>query len=586
MSFESFLEKITTPSGPEDVLVVKAEFNELQGIVVNKKGEKLVIGYEAKSKLFDLNLALTEVIEKVRKAGWKGQYAIMVNPAVCMTVLDLNIPVKNKLQTQQIAETMQWEVEPVYNQHKSLLVIGHLLQLADHLNVEQIEVVVKQQNELINSKNSAVDYKRFGEIALQAGFINKQQLDDALTRQQWFVNESDVLKCGWHGLEGAQTEEASDYKWAVAAVNQDILRTWQAAFSKHEIKLEAMFPIAGGGKLPVIDGTVGKKEPVIKDSEEVLLELHNGVMAASLLSADVPMQIQSMPCADEVVLANVTELITSLGVKEEALISLVDCMSRNDQQSEQLVADVKAILGRPIEKVTIPAGKIGLPVRNAVRKFFNVTEASYVEGVSTYEALPPVMQRFPVRAVLTGLSVVGLIVLSEVGVFASALWSKTQTAAISEDVNRIRDEVKRINKKINTVQKLNAEIKEKQTKKNNAVTMISLLTKELPERNQGLSQLMDRLQESITEDVVVNSIREDTLLGFDFNAWALSDQAAQSFIKSFQLAIHPLNYRVKNLTVQEGTGRLGLIGYSVNFSITQLSDTELTKRKKQPRAYY
>lgn len=145
MSFESFLEKVTTPPSPENVLIVKAGFNELQGIVVDKKGEKLVAGHEAKSKLFDLDEALTEVVEKVRKAGWKGQHAIMVNPAVCMTILELNIPVKNKLQPQQIGETMQWEAEPVYNQHKSLLVIGHLLQLAGHLNETQVAAVLKNK---------------------------------------------------------------------------------------------------------------------------------------------------------------------------------------------------------------------------------------------------------------------------------------------------------------------------------------------------------------------------------------------------------------------------------------------------------
>lgn len=585
MSFESFLEKITTPASPESMLVVKADFNGLQGAVIDKKGDKLVIGHEASSVLFDLNDALAEVVAKVKQSGWKGQHAIMVSPAVCMTILDLNIPVKNKLEPRQIAETIQWELEPVYNQHKTILVVGQLLQLAGYLNAEQVAEVLQRQNELINSKASAVVYKRFGEIAIEAGFLKKKQVDDALGRQQWFMSEGDALKCGWHPLGTQLASDANEYKWITSGVSQDVLRAWQAAFSQHELKLEAMYPIAGGGVGKITDPT-DKVEPVIKDSDEILLELHHGMMTASVLESEVPIQMQSMPCSDDVVLANVAELIAALGKKEDVSVSLIDGMSGTPQQAEQLEADIQTILDRTVDRVITPAGKINLSMRNAVRKFFRVKEASYVEGVSAYEPLPPVMQRFSVRTVLAGLLIIGLIALSEMGLLASNLWNEQKIAAISEDVGRIRGEVKRISKKVSTVKKLQASIQKKQTEKNNVTTMISLLTKELPERNQTLSQLMARLQETVTDDVVINSITEDTLLGFNFNAWALSDQAAQSFVKSLQLAIHPLKYRVKNLTVNENTGRLGLIGYSVNFSITQSSEAELAERRKQPRARY
>jgi len=585
MSFESFLEKLTTPASPENVLVVKASFNELQGIVVDKKGEKLVVGYEASSQAFELNDALGKVVEQVKRAGWKGEYAIMVSPAVNLTVLELSIPPRNKLQAQQIAESVQWEAEPVYSQHKSTLVIGQLLQLAGHLDADQVAEVLHLQNELINSKSSTVVYKRFGELALEAGFLTQKQLEDSLVRQQWFVNEGEALTCGWSPLEDGVQNDSNDYPWMVATVNQDILRAWQAAFSKHDIKLEAIYPIAGGGVAKTTSETE-KTEPVIKDKNEVLLELHEGVMTATLLSSEVPVRMQSMLSNHEFVLANAAEMIANVGQKDDVSVRLIDCMSSSNQQSEQLKTDIEAVLDRSVDAVIFTSGKITVPMRNAVRKFFRVSNAGYVEGVSTHEPLPPVMQRFSVRALLASVFILGVVFLSEVGIFAGASWSKHQTAAIQEDVDRIRDEVKRIDKKITTVNKLQADIQKKETQKRNAVTMISLLTKELPERNQTLTQLMSRLQESVTDDVVINSITEDTLLGFNFNAWALSDQAAQSFVKSLQLAIHPLNYRVKNLTVNESTGRLGLIGYSVVFSITQSSEAELAIRRKQPRARY
>lgn len=582
MLFESFLEKITTPASPDNVLVVEASFNKLRAVVVDKKGDKLILSHETSSTLLDLHDAVHEVVQKVRQLGWKGQHAIVISPAVCLSMLDLNLPAKNKLQVQQIAETIQWEFEPAFNQYKNILSIGQILQIQGLLNASQVEEVLQNQNVLLDSKSSTVEYKRFGELAIVAGFIKKKQLDDALSRQQWFVSEGDSIKCGWHALTWQPMAEVGDYKWMVAGVKQDLLRQWQAAFSKHEVKLEAMYPTAGGiAHYPVQD-----KASQERNSTEVILEVQPGMMSAIVVANDVPMQIQTMPCTSETLLGGINELLTGLGDVDDLPISLVDSLSNTEQESELLTADIQNILTRPVERLANLPGKISQPMRNATRHFMRVKEVGHVEGVSVHEPLPAVMQRFSTRSVLATALVITLIALSEVGVFSSSLWIKSNIAAISHDVGRIRDEVKRINTKINTIKSLEQDIQKKEANKKSATTMVALMSKELPERNQTLTILMDKLQENVTEDVVINSVTENTLLGFDFKAWALSDQAAQSFIKNFQLAIHPLNFRVKNITVSEDTGRLGLLGYSVSFSITTHSETEWKRRSLLPAPKY
>lgn len=62
----------------------------------------------------------------------------------------------------------------------------------------------------MNSKESSVVYKRFGELAIEAGFLTKQQVDNELNRQKWFVNEGDVIKCGWHALDEQSSGEGGE----------------------------------------------------------------------------------------------------------------------------------------------------------------------------------------------------------------------------------------------------------------------------------------------------------------------------------------------------------------------------------------
>lgn len=583
MLFESFLEKITTPASPDTVLVCEASFSGLHAFIVDKKGDKLTVGHEANTTLFDLNEAVTEVVQKVRQLGWKGQHAIVVSPAVCLTVLDLNVPAKNKLQVQQIAETVQWEFEPAFNQYKSVLSIGQILQVLGQMNASQVDEVLQQQNAIIESKNNAVEYKRFGELALAAKLINRKQLEDALSRQRWFSSEGDVIKCGWHALPWQPFAEMGDFKWLVAGVRQELLREWQAAFANADVKLEAFYPVAGGVANAADDEDV---QADIADSQKVILHLQDGVMSAVALSNHSPMQMQAMPCTAETLLGGINELLTGIGEVDDVPICLMDGISGSEQASEQLTNDIQNILTRPIRRLARVTGKISLPMRNATRHFMRVKEAGHVEGVSVHEPLPPVMQRFSTRAILATVLILGLITLAEVGVFSSGFLIKHQIANISKDVDKIRSEVKRINTKISTIKTLQQDIDKKEADKKNATTMITLLTKELPERNQTLILLMDKLQESVTQDVVINSIKENTLLGFDIRAWALSDQAAQSFVKDFQLAIHSMNFSVRNLTVSEETGRLGLLGYGVSFSITQHSDTEWKRRAALPKPRY
>jgi len=73
---------------------------------------------------------------------------------------------------------------------------------------------------------------------------------------------------------------------------------------------------------------------------------------------------------------------------------------------------------------------------------------------------------------------------------------------------------------------------------------------------------------------------EDTILGYSITAWAINEKSAQEFVKDFQIAVHDLGYKLKDITVTQQTGRLSLLGSAVNFNATTLSD-EAWKNARQ-----
>ena len=85
---------------------------------------------------------------------------------------------------------------------------------------------------------------------------------------------------------------------------------------------------------------------------------------------------------------------------------------------------------------------------------------------------------------------------------------------------------------------------------------------------------------------MIDRIAEDPIYGFTINAWSLNEKSAQEFIKVFQVAVHPLGYKLKDITVATQTGRLGLLGYSINFNATALDEAawNANRQIKNPTA--
>ena len=578
MSFESFLEKITTFHTFDNVLVCEASFAGLRATVIQKKGDSLTIGQEVASSQFALDDAVAEVVEQIRKKGWKGEHAILVMPAVCLSVMELNVPPASKLPVSQLAETMQWEFEPAYNQHQRVMMIGHLLQMQGLLSEEDVNEIAAQQATLANAKGSAAVYKLFGELAKEIAGLKQADLANCLARQKWFQSEDDGVKCGWHVL--AQHPMASDglYRWVAAGMSQSVLREWQAVLSKHGVKLESCYPLAGGGLVQKFD--VKQAERKKAQQASCLIELHQCMLAGAVISHGEPAQIQALPVGASKLLEQINELYHSLDVERQLPLKIIDSLSEQPEQTKQIADDLGNILGRSVEADFMRKDKVSIPMRNAAMHFLGVKQVGYVEAVSAHEPLPPVMQRFEVRAVLMFMAIMAVIAFCEFSFLASSFYIQSRSALIAKDVDNIRSTIKQIQEETKKVNALKADFNKKEAEKKHADTLVALVSKELPRRNQNITKLLNALQKTVTDDVVIEKVKEDTILGFKLSAWSLTEQAAQEFVKYFQIAIHEDGYKVKDMTVTEETGRLGLVGYAVTFSITQLNDDEWLLRKQ------
>lgn len=589
MSFKSLIERIPFVNPIDNVLVCEADFLGLHGVVMQKKAEILTVTVDVHAEAEDMQQAVDALASQARKQGWKGKRVILLTPAVVMAPLELVVPHKNKLPPKQMAETVSWELEPLVSQHRAILSIGQLLLANGFIKAEQVEEVLHAQMALNNGKQND---QQFGALAVELGFVRTAQLNQCLARQAWFVHAEEDLQCAWQPLKATIKPETTTYSWLAAGMKKLLLRQWQAAFAQHGMVLEQCYPLASSAMLSPNNATNSKKQKK-SFSTALVIDLYEGIATATCLYSGEIAHSQTLSCDNSNVLTQVSDLYHRLQDAMQAdlqgstaplfdSISLVDQLSKSELESKQLCVDIEQVLSKKVQMYTRPASHVSLGMRSAAKHFMRFKQSSQLIGVSVYDPMPPAMQRFEVKVLLTAGAALLLMLGAEASLLARKALIDYQNEQIAEDLNAVNTAISRIQDNINHVKKLNDTIKTKKAEVAALDAAVKLIDHDLPKRNQTIIKLLQALEQAVTEEVVIDRISEDTIAGFSLTAWALNEQAAQSFIKYYQIAIHPLDYRLKDITVTEQTGRLGLLGYAVNFNATALSDQDWATYKLAP----
>ena len=515
---------------------------------------------------------------QVRVQGWAGKHAALLSPAVMMALLELPIAAKNKLAPKQLADQIQYELEPLINQHLGSLTIGRLLVLQGLLTDEQVEDILSHQAELNNAQSnnyisSTSVHKRFGEVADSLGYISLARIKSYLDRQACFKTSGEDIQCGWsaQGLAIGDDIPGNMHHWLASAINKTLLRQWQAAFTAQDIKLNAIYPLVGSAASLLNPNAKGS-------AHQLLIEVSQSSVVGVHLVGDQVHGLHVLPNSTQTTINNIAEAFHVLAHDDYANIILADSASINKEASTQLSGSIERVLSKPVQLLQSTAlnetrystlGMLGV-----ARHIMRMKGASLITGVSVQEPQPPLLQNVVVRAVLALLAL-----LLTVGIVESV--QKVRESLISSEndelqveVDRIKAEEAKIQAKIDEVKKLKDQIKTLNDKNKSVKDMTDLLTTTLPKRNEMVSSLLVNLTKLVPDDVVLNHFSEDPQAGFHISAWSLTDKSANLFIKNLQTAVNPLGYQIRDIDIVQSIGRLGLMGYKVEFNATALTEEE------------
>lgn len=588
MHLNDLLEKLPFLQRVNSVLVCEVDHLGLRAAVINRHGDDVVVTYEASAEQQDFHAAVAEVVANLRAQGWQGKLAVLLTPAVLLAMLDLPIPQKNKLAHAQLAESINWELEPLITQHLSTLSLGKVLVTLGYMTAEQVEDVISQQSISNNTHtinpNETFTYKRFGEVAVELGYITTQQLQKCLDSQGWFQSSGDEIKCGWSaqgaklGEQDSDTEEAQ-YQWLAAAVNQSLLRQWQAAFFAQGIKLEYLYPLAGCATSTLSFSHKGGNKTT---QPQLLLEAYDTSIVGVHIAGNHIQNLHVQGNTLQDCLNNLTETYHLLDASSYETVWFVDSANKNEIEASKLATSLTHISQWPVKVLPRPSSLVSLGMLGAARHVMKMTGAQLVTGVPVQNPQPPLLQRVEVRAFLAGLALLLAIGSTELGLQIRKMLIEQESEQVNAELKVITDAIARVQSKVDAVKTLKDKIKTLQTEKKEIDLAVNLLSVDLPKRNEIVTALLNDLNRSVSDDVVIDRLLEDPIDGFTVHAWSINEKSAQEFVKTFQVAVDPIGYKIKDVTVTGQPGRLGLLGYAIHFNATTLDDKSWNMRKLSP----
>ncbi|MEX1199604.1 MAG: hypothetical protein WEB02_02330 [Methylophaga sp.] len=560
----------------KSVLICEWDAHVLRGVVFSRKGKKLHVDAQAEADELNPADSLKKVLAELRSQNWQGNQVLVLTPSAMSAMIELPVSPKKPKPVDQMHELMRWEIEPLLMQHQSQWTLGHLLEYHGLLNenqVKEINEMQKRQSQAVGGvKPDRQSLKRFGELALELGFLTRDQVQSVFVVQDWLRSEYDEVMCGW-SPQGEVDDAPGVWNWLVTATYASTYTLWSELCDSFKLNLIGLMPLTGNSlalcertdKLSVLLETTPLTTTALRLQKQHVTGVHHYLNhSASMLDACLevyhaenagqhPAVLLSAPVENQIKLQET--LSAALGLEVSAVPS---------HNPEQLSPGVLA----------------------AARHFFQQKGGKRISFIRKGGPLPPVWQRQENQFSALLASILLIIVVTESAMFFQHKAVTEAKTEIDARAKILDDAIARINAQRAEIDKRKAELEMQRQNQRRMEARLAFFGEEMPERALLTQAILGVLQNTINDQIILTRIDEmgrrvgvtpDTAPStrpgvvvkdnFNIDAWALTESAAQEFVQNMKLAVAAWNMEVRDIQVIEKIGPMNMSGFSVSMSL-------------------
>jgi|GEM_PF-2270630 len=574
MNLKQVTEKLSTIR-PNNVMVCEWTGLSMQAAVFSKTGKKLQVQATANSDSIDPAVAFSQILSSLRTQGWQGKNVIVLTPSVMSAMVELPVSPKKPKPINQMHELVRWEVEPLLMQHQLQWTLGQLMESHGMLTAEQVfEINQAQKLQKQEGNKAERGNKRFGEMALELGYVSREQAQSLFVVQDWLRGEDDDVQCGWSG-QGEVDDAPGVWNWLTTATHQSVINKWQELCDDYKLQLAGLMPLTGNS-VALIDHA---------DKHLVVLETTEFITTSSHLKRDRIVSVQHYVNRSASMLDACLEVFHAENSQHPGVVLAAPPGSIPNLRrslSSALASEPDLVMFD--ERDGLSPGMFA-----AGRLFFGLKGAKKISLVRPGGPLPPTWHRTETQATALVAAMLVLIVISEVTLSLQHAALSKEKAEIDERASVLDAAVDRIKKQREAIEKQKAELREQKESQRRMEARLEFFGQELPERALLVQAILGVMQNNINEQIIVNRVdemgRRATVQpavnplnkpgvvetdNFNIDAWALTESAAQEFVQNMKLSVAAWDMEVRDIQVIEKAGPMNLAGYSVSMSLVRV----------------
>lgn len=566
---KSFLYRLIPVKGlGGEHLVFSYDGYVLSGAIVKVHAGKLQLVCTGLSTKMNMQRAIEDILSQFQDQNVHSipRHAVLASAEVVEGRVDIPVNSSSPKPKTQMRELVRWELESTISDAVQIWSVGALLEGYGFISAEQ------RQNasvELELARSQGAGMIRFGEICIQQGYINREQLNEMMALQERLMSMDGRMDCSWKPqLNDDEADEGTDV-WLGAGVYRHSRRHWLDAFFRNGITLNNIVPIHGLGALFIDDADGESYEQILievfKERVVIIRFMGKAVVSISHLRFNHKDELQN------IILAGVSELMRP----ETEAIWFSSVLSG----SGDLIESLSASLGTTINSIQskVVALNSGLRVPEAfIYQFYAL--ARLAEGakcncvlfIDAQDPKPPLWKNANVWRFSAPVILVAVIVANEIymhNAIANAMQRQANVEKEKEEKKRLSQQIKKLISEVAEDKKVLAQVSKELNNKNEDISRMKILLK----RNELTINLLLELQASMNDQVFVDRYTEQGQ-GYELVGWAANDNAAQLFSRTLDANIGSLKYEVRRLKLNRSIGRSGLRGYG--FSMLLLPESK------------
>ena len=520
---------------------------------------QLTLGAPARSTAIEFSDAVQEVSDQLReqlsvgkkKAKALPSTAALITPSVACDLIRLPVDPRQPRPKAQMNELVRWEFEEIFVEQNDIWSVGAFLMgrgVIDANKRREIEV------EKCENRRSVVNAYR--------DQLTREQLEESLKSQEMLSAMDDELRIGW-SAQGA-SEDEGQFNWLCAGISESVGQRWVAAFAQNGIHCTHFYPQLGAGST-LISTTERSLLIDVRQEQFALYSRMNGVVEA--------LSVQACS-AGRALLGPLVDAVVGQVDGEDAVHCILSA-------PEALASDVIEELKHSLPKATFAtlesqevdsdlAPEIQCSMEGVARHIFKLVPATRLTSVQAQAGRPPVWKKpgfWPWAAIC--LLVVGIL-CTEVTVRVL----ESQRSAELDDLDieyerrmRIKSDADETVRAVTTLQKRQYAL---EAERDRIVRRVDVLENVIEYRQILVPGFLSAVAQAMLPTVQLNSV-EETSEEVLITAWALNDTDAQRFGDRLNQTLVPWSYRLADLKVSRGKGRLGLDGYLMSLRLAHIT---------------